>query len=368
MQSYRLAGHRNCGSAPAHRTPRRPWLAACILTLVIAGCARTPPPAPPPPPPPPLIVPPPPPRPEPPDGAAPSLVTPPVGADGQRESVNRKVSTNQIVWNLRSAYTVAALDCRDPRNIAILSHYRQFLERNAAVLKAVYDHMDHEFREKYGRGGETLRDDFLTVLYNHYALPPTKAEFCDVVDQVMTDGADLPPEQLGLFATAKVPVIEKVFDDFYDRYDKYRNALAAWEEKYGHVGRVHVEPLAQALAHQPPARPTFDPLGGQAPDPSLVQQQPPAMIVPPRPASLPASQQPSASPGIDPSLAAQQQAEPRQPAPQQQPAPLAAQQRGTAPSYGPPDAQPQPATPLAQQPAMQRLPDLLSGQSPSATP
>jgi hypothetical protein len=219
---------------------RRGIFASATLALALASCGHKvapPPPQLPPAPPPVVVIPP---RPMPPDGAAPNMTTPEVEADGQRESVNRKVSVNQIVWNLRSAYTVAALDCQNPRNAMILPHYRHFLERNAKVLKSVYDQMDHDFRAKYGRGGETLRDDYLTVLYNHYALPPTKAAFCDVVDQALAEGVDVDPEALGAYAQVKVPVIEKVFDDFYDRYDQYRNALTAWEEKYGRVGRVTI--------------------------------------------------------------------------------------------------------------------------------
>lgn len=228
------------------------------MALALASCGhKQPPPLPPPPPPPiPVVVIPP--RPTPPDESAPNMVTPEVEADGQRESVNRKISVNQVIWNLRSAYTVAALDCQNPRNSAILPHYRQFLLTNAKVLKTVYDQMDHEYRDKYGRGGETLRDNFLTVLYNHYALPPTKAAFCDVVDQVLTEGEMVAPDTLGAFAQTKVPLIEKVFDDFYDRYDQYRNALAVWDEKYGRVGRVRVEQQAQQ-SPPPAAPPAADP-------------------------------------------------------------------------------------------------------------
>ena len=232
------------------------------LGLMLAACAhKLPPPPPPPPlPPPPVEVIPP--VPTPPDGAAPNMITPPVDAQGQRESVNRKVSVNQIVWNLRSAYTVAALDCQDAtQSAAILPLYRAFLTRNAKVLKSVYDHMDHEFRDRYGRGGETLRDDYLTVLYNHYALPPTKNDFCEVVSQVIQQGADVAPDDLGAFAQEKVPLIEKVFDDFYTRYDQYKNALAEWDEKYGHLGRVRVEPLAQQppVPHMPDMGPPANP-------------------------------------------------------------------------------------------------------------
>ena len=242
--------------AGAQQSARGHWakLAGVGLVLALAACAQKPPP-------PPVVAPPPqppveviPPRPTPPDGSAPNMITPPVDAEGTRESVNRKVSINQIVWNLRSAYTVAALGCVDAHSATILPLYRAFLTRNAKALKSIYDHMDHEFRDKYGRGGETLRDDYLTVLYNHYALPPTKNEFCDVVSQVLQDGANVAPDDLGAFAQTKVPVIEKVFDDFYARYDQYKNALAAWEEKYGHTGRVRVEPLSQQ-APPPPRMP-----------------------------------------------------------------------------------------------------------------
>jgi hypothetical protein len=78
-----------------------------------------------------------------------------------------------------------------------------------------------------------------------------------VVSQVIQDGAEVAPDDLGTFAQAKVPLIEKVFDDFYARYDKYKNALAEWEAKYGRVGRVSVGPLSDQLP-PPPPRPTLD--------------------------------------------------------------------------------------------------------------
>ena len=241
-----------CQDRPYRPRVLRHGPTVALLALALAACAPKVivPPPPPPPPPPVEVIPP---RPTPPDGSAPNLVIPEADADGTRESVNRKISVNQVVWNLRSAYTVAALDCRDPHNAGILPRYRMFLTRNAKALKSVYDRMDREFRDRFGRGGEMLRDDYLTTLYNHYALPPTKAAFCDAVDQVLQDGENVAPEDVGTFAQAKVPVIEKVFDDFYARYDQYRNALAAWEEKYGHVGRVRVEQMAQ----EPPPKPQF---------------------------------------------------------------------------------------------------------------
>ena len=342
------------------RSRRLRMVAATALAMVLAACASKPLP-PPPPPPPPLIEVPPPPEPTPPDGAAPTLVTPEIGADGQRESVNRKVSTNQMVWNLRSAYTVAALDCLDPRNAQILTNYRSFLVRNAGALKSVYDGMDHEFREKYQRGGEKLRDDYLTVLYNHYALPPTKAEFCNVVDQVLQDGIAVPADQLGMFATAKVPLIEKVFDDFYTRYDQYKNALAAWQEKYGKVGHVSVGHfgLQTPPPPPPPVAPFHNQVDGPARYPATVDQVPASEAAAPPASQAPAAQGPATQGPV-------YQAPPEQmPAPYQPPVQAAVQ--APVQNLAQPIPKSEPATPPAQS---GHLPDLLSGphDEPVATP
>jgi hypothetical protein len=241
---------------------------------------------------------------------------------------------------LRSAYTVAALDCTDPRNAQVLVNYRSFLTRNAKVLKSVYDAMDHEFRAKYQRGGEKLRDDYLTVLYNHYALPPTKAEFCDVVDQVLQAGLTVPPEELDVFATAKVPVIEKVFDDFYTRYDQYKNALAAWEEKYGRVGRVSV---GQFAAVPPPPPPPVAPYHNQVEAPASYRA----------PYQAPVAAQVSTQVQVGPIPAPQAAPTPSQP----------------AAAAVPPEPTPQPAPEPAAQPGQaSRLPDLLSGPQDGPVP
>ena len=59
-----------------------------------------------------------------------------------------------------------------------------------------------------------------------------------------------------------MPVIEKVFDDFYARYEKYKNALAAWEEKWGKMGRVSVGAQSMEVPARPqmPGAPAYGPV------------------------------------------------------------------------------------------------------------
>ncbi len=207
-----------------------PLVAASVLALALASCAKVPPPPPPPPPPKVVVIPP---RPTPPNGASNNLTLPPVDALGLRQSVNRNISPAQALWNLRSAYNVAALNCSAPKHADILVRYRAFLTSNAKVLTTANKTVDAEFRKKYGAKFVAPREQYMTAVYNHFALPPTLADFCDAVLAVSRDGMVVKPVDLQGFAVLSLPNIEVVFDDFYRRYEKYRSDLAAWDAQYG---------------------------------------------------------------------------------------------------------------------------------------
>lgn len=206
----------------------------CALALVLASCATSPsPPPPPPPPPPPKVVVPPPPRPVPPNGASANLAIPPADATGLRQSVNRGISPTQTVWNLRSALNVAALNCNGPAHIEILPRYKAFLKTNAKVLTATNKKVDAEFKARYGPKFTAPREQYMTSVYNHFALPPAMPEFCNAALAVSGEALTVKPAELEAFANRSLPSLEVVYDDFYRRYEKYRADLAAWEARYG---------------------------------------------------------------------------------------------------------------------------------------
>lgn len=206
--------------------------AACLAAL-LAGCGeKAPPPAPLPPPPPPPVVIVVPPRPTPPNGASTNLQVPPTDAVGLRYSVNRNITPAQTLWNLRSAYNVAALNCHDPRHADILVNYKAFLKANAKTLTKANKTVDAEFRKKHGSAFIAPREKYMTEVYNHFALPPTMADFCTAVLAVSRDALVVKSAELEGFAARSLPNIEVVFDDFYRKYDDYRVRLAAWQAKY----------------------------------------------------------------------------------------------------------------------------------------
>lgn len=215
---------------------------------LLAGCGdKTPPPPPPPPPPPVVVVIPP--KPTPPNDAAANLAIPAVDATGLRYSVNRNITPAQTLWNLRSAYNVAALNCHEPRHADILVNYKAFLKNHQAVLAKANKTVDAEFRKKYGASFIVPREKYMTEVYNHFALPPTMSDFCTAVLAVGRDAQAIKSSDLEAFAARSLPNIEIVFDEFYRKYDDYRVRLAEWQAKYAPATAVTIAPLQATSAN-----------------------------------------------------------------------------------------------------------------------
>lgn len=228
---------------------------ASVAVALLAGCAaKGPPPAPPAPP---VVVIPP--RPRPPLGAQTGLVPPPADALGNRNTVNVGITSAQTTWNLRSAYNVAALNCMKLEHTDILANYKDFLRSNAKPLSAANAQIDREYRASSGARAIKVREAYMTRVYNFYALPPTLPAFCDaalamsrslkaasppapaatVRARSAKGRAKAPPpppgmsaKQLDAFAAAQLPMLDRVFLDFYNSYDQYRADLANWQQKY----------------------------------------------------------------------------------------------------------------------------------------
>lgn len=172
-------------------------------------------------------------KPIPPEWAAPNLTYKPLGPDGVRLSVNRGISAAQTLWNLRSGFNVAALNCRNPKHAEVLVNYRAFLKTHAKTLRAANAKVDAEFRAKYGAGFVKPREQYMTEVYNHFAVPPVQPAFCDAALAVSRDLKKVKTTNLMSYAGVALPNLEIVFDDFYKRYDQYKLDMAAWEARWG---------------------------------------------------------------------------------------------------------------------------------------
>ena len=309
---------------------RLPLLGGSVLTIalaVLAGCAPKPPP------PPPVVVIPP--KPTPPMGAPENMTIPPVDANGTRQTVNSGISTPQAVWNLRSAYNVAALSCIEPQYAPILEGYKRFLTVYAKQLASANKEIDRSFRTQHdGIEAIRARETYQTQVYNFFSLPPVDSGFCQAAMELSTELQTVDASQFENYAFTGLAKMEAPFKSFFAVYEKYRADLAAWQSRYG-GGLITVRPSFEQQA-EIGADKTQQPSAQAPQQPSPVQPQPqpqtPVLVLPQ------AQPQPQS-----PSLVLPQQPTLVLPQPQPQP---------QAPTIVPPAVQPQtPSLTLPQEPS-----------------
>ncbi len=214
---------------------------AVVGLMAVAACTPVAPPAP--------IGPPPtaaPRAPLPPGGAAASTVLPPMGVDGVRTTPNRGLSTEEHIWNFRVALNVAALNCRGAAWDEITTNYNSMLRNYKNTLRIVNGNVDREYSKKHGRSGKRVRDTKTTELYNYFALPAVKANYCNTSLAKSREVSALPVEREAFraYAIGGLNDIDRVFLDFYDAYAQYQVDMANWNARYNPPSSNTVPPAA----------------------------------------------------------------------------------------------------------------------------
>lgn len=220
-------------------------LTAIITVSTVAACAPAPKPVPVPPPPPVIIVPPPPPvMPLPPGGAATSMRIPTIGIDGVRTTPNRGLSREQSIWHFRSAINVAALNCQGPIWGQIATEYNKFIIVHKTRLSQASKAVDKEYIARYtGQNGLRVRDTQMTDLYNYFALPPVKSEYCDTALRKVVEVNLVPSTALPEYAFGALGDIDGIYIRFFDAYVQYERDLADWNMKYAPAPPIMYAPL-----------------------------------------------------------------------------------------------------------------------------
>jgi hypothetical protein len=174
-------------------------------------------------------------RPIPPSGATYVMDVPPLGLDGQRITINSNLDEDGTLWHFRSAWNVAALNCMDATEGPILEGYGSFLKKYRRALSAANTAIDQRFRREYGSRTEAVkaREAYMTQVYNYFALPPARAEFCNAALQVANEFLLAQPDDPKAFAAAALPRYEAAFLNFFRQYEQYRVDSAAWDARYG---------------------------------------------------------------------------------------------------------------------------------------
>jgi hypothetical protein len=224
-------------SRTAPITIRRMGVAALAAGTALVAACTTPASAPPPPAPRPQaqaaeVVPY---RPLPPAGASYVMKIPPRGPDGKRITVNSNLTDDRLVWHLRSAWNVAALNCLAPEYDPILQGYRAFLSNNVRSLKAVNDRIEKTYQSRFRvrRDAIVARDAESTQVYNFFANPAARSGFCLASLDVAKRYLAAPKTQPLPFAKENFQVMMVPMEEFFDQYEAYQRASAEWDAKYG---------------------------------------------------------------------------------------------------------------------------------------
>lgn len=203
------------------------------LTLLVAACAPAPKPvvvAPKP-----VVLPPAiPPMPLPPGGAAVTMKVPPLGVDGVRTTPNRNLSREEYIWHLRSGLNVAALNCQGPVWGEIAQNYNRYLQVHKTRLAQSNKAVDSEYVKRFpGQNGLRVRDTRMTDLYNYFALPPVRAEFCDKSLLKSREIVAVPAAALPEYSFGALADLDAVFITFFNAFEKYTVDIAEWNARYG---------------------------------------------------------------------------------------------------------------------------------------
>lgn len=163
------------------------------------------------------------------------MYIPPMGADGQRITVNRNLTEDGTVWHFRSAWNVAALNCTAPQYAPIADAYRAYITDNARELKQLNDRIDGLYRTEMGsrREGIIAREGEMTSVYNFFALPPARAGFCRAALDMANRALAAPPADPIAFALNNFATLEAPFETFFADYERYEQLSAEWDRKYG---------------------------------------------------------------------------------------------------------------------------------------
>lgn len=204
------------------------------MTTIITACggAKPAPVSVAPPPPAPVVVAPPR-MPAPPANAMLAMTVPAMRADGLRDTPMRDIDDNEKMWYFRAAFNVAALNCQNPEHFRIADDYNLFLKVHKQELNRVNRAVEESYRKRYGAGSARIRDTENTQVYNFFAFPPTKNDFCEAALVLGQEAAAIPSKDLIAFSARALPTLEGVFDRFYASYESYQSDLQRWIALYG---------------------------------------------------------------------------------------------------------------------------------------
>ena len=125
-----------------------------------------------------------------------------------------------LVWNLRAALNVAALQCQFEPTLLTVDNYNAMLLDHAAELKTSYATLEKYFvrtNNNNKKAGQTELDKFGTRVYSGFSTVSAQLNFCSTAGSIGHQALFMPRGKLGDLAQ--------------DRMRELRNSLASFGEQ-----------------------------------------------------------------------------------------------------------------------------------------
>lgn len=132
-----------------------------------------------------------------------------------------------LVWNLRSALNVAALQCQFEPSLLTVENYNTALANHKDELKKSFDTITKYFTRvnKGAKPGQTAMDRYGTRTYSAFTTVGAQFGFCQTAAKVAIDAAYAPRGELYKVAVADMSAL--------------RNSLVPWgEERFPGYARI----------------------------------------------------------------------------------------------------------------------------------
>jgi hypothetical protein len=130
-----------------------------------------------------------------------------------------------MIWNLRAAMNVAALQCQFSPSLMTVANYNQLLRNATRELAAAHDSLQGYFSRTMGKGkaGATAFDQYSTRTYNGFSTLYGQLGFCDTVSNSGRDAIGRPKgelykaamEWLGPIRKSLLPNADRIFNVGY---------------------------------------------------------------------------------------------------------------------------------------------------------
>ena len=146
-----------------------------------------------------------------------------------------------LLWNLRAALNVAALQCQFEPTLLTLGNYNAILRDHETELRAAYATLEKYFirvAKNNKRAGQTELDRFGTRVYSGFSTVSAQLTFCAAAGSIGHQALFAKPGTLGELAQS--------------RMRELRNSLVAWDEQQWHNRQF------RPISAQQPMPPFFD--------------------------------------------------------------------------------------------------------------